>query len=1324
MNHCPLWILILSLFSNSFAFSAETYEPTQPPVMAERWRWHAQEALEAYFIVDCMEGEDGKLWFVSDTGMIRYDGKSVRHFPIPEGDSFQGYRCGSITPDGAIYLLFPGRIVEFAEGHYRTVHTFEGRYDMSDGQAAVLDSGGILFGTPDGIMEVREGIARIYCPTNVRASVLMLDSHGDLWTNRVGTGELLRCRNFISKEPTKPFTWETYSVYPDSGDHLQLAELPNGEIWCANDNPHHGIYVFNRKADRWEPSEVDASSEEKVHRRITAIPDGSVMIYGDRRILLLKGEQEVQLRSSEFDFPISWTFVRVLRSGKVVVGGRRDPIFLVDCSATTWETFHGLNYFCTDTSGRDWFISFEGNIVCRDPHSGKWTAYVDSDSIINTPLALLATRDGKVWAAGRHDDHAALSIFSDGRWQTRVHPELGMRISHQSMLETKSGAVLFGGGDDDAERTPGRGGILKYETNGDRFTVTHYGPPRVPYRIVGIKEDLEGNLWVGGDRLRRIDDFTSTDLEMLGDYTNSWIDSFVWSRDGLLWVAQWGLGIHLFDGEEWRHFKDEEEGHGLQVVSLLNDHQEESQVWALTSGGLINFSANQWVDSPLSSELAVLRESGSLAQSPDGTLWVNSSSRNWFFRDTGLLPGSERFESSFWTVAFKGMDIEPETTILESEARVLEPGLSYFQWTAKCQWSIASKESLLYSYRVDGGDWSPFSRRKEVVLNDLPNGQRFFEVRARTPFGTVDSQPARVEFTVVPVLWKRPWFILATLGIVAAFIGLITIIVQQRIRHLLALEEYRAQFFTNISHELRTPLMVILGPLEALQRSVEGPARKNLDIAYRNARKLVTLLDRLLNFRKAELGRIHAHCQVQDLVLFLRQEIEIVEPLAADKRHELHFHSEAERLVVAFDPNIFEVVVDNLLTNAIKYTPSGGRVEVRLLVRNQWSKSVGIRLEVTDTGLGIPRKELKKIFDPFHQVGGEAVHQAHSTGIGLAYTKSLVEGIGGRIFAESPIRPDKNGCPGSRFVVELDLDTKTPVPVMEKPSSEVEENPSSNGEDEEESNESKPLVLVVDDNDDIRNFLAAELSADYTVLTAANGEEGLETALTQIPDMILSDVRMPKLDGNEMTRRLKTDERTSHIPVILLTALKSEIHEQAGLETGADDYITKPVNLNLTRKRMENLLQNRRKMRDFFNSQTHSISIAKEEFPLKRIDQDFIAKLVEVIEANLINETFDVEDLAGRMFMSRMTLYRKVKAVTGHPPGTLIRSIRLKKAALYFETGSWTVSQVLEKVGFLDMSHFSRSFKKEFGCTPTEYIERFSTGDVGDMADLKKPLKL
>ncbi|HSH09154.1 MAG TPA: hypothetical protein VK995_02115, partial [Oceanipulchritudo sp.] len=351
--------------------AARPFVPIQPSPLAESWRWHAQEALDGMSLTDCLVGDDGSIWFVSQSGLVLYDGGEPELFPAPKGLSLIAYRTGAITSKGVIYMLLPGQILEFKGGNYRVIFSFEGRYDMLRGRAVLTADDTVLFGTPEGIVAVRDGTVRVVAPDNRRASFLLLDSRGDLWTNQVGTGVVFRCKAFSHENGTAVNGWESFQVIPGGGAHLSLVELPDGSIWCANDSPHFGIQAFDPASGSWMPVPIDADGEEKVHLGVDVTPDGTVMIYGDKRILLQKDGEIEQLTLKDFNFPITSPFVRSLKSGSMIIGGRRERVYLVDCSTKWWETFKGINYFCSDTAGRQWFISFSGEIICRDITSGE-----------------------------------------------------------------------------------------------------------------------------------------------------------------------------------------------------------------------------------------------------------------------------------------------------------------------------------------------------------------------------------------------------------------------------------------------------------------------------------------------------------------------------------------------------------------------------------------------------------------------------------------------------------------------------------------------------------------------------------------------------------------------------------------------------------------------------------------------------------------------------------------------------------------------------------------------------------------------------------------
>jgi signal transduction histidine kinase/DNA-binding response OmpR family regulator len=512
------------------------------------------------------------------------------------------------------------------------------------------------------------------------------------------------------------------------------------------------------------------------------------------------------------------------------------------------------------------------------------------------------------------------------------------------------------------------------------------------------------------------------------------------------------------------------------------------------------------------------------------------------------------------------------------------------------------------------------------------------------------------------------------------------------------INEAKINFFTNISHEFRTPLTLILSPCtELLSRSdLTSPDLQKISLVKSNAQKLLRLINQLLDFRKSEHGLLSLRTKSEDIKQLVQGLLDDFAPAALAKKIELKLEADAPEVIVDIDRAQMEMAINNLISNAIKFTPVNGKVWVRI-------KSDGqvLNLEVCDNGIGIEPIHLDKIFNRFYQVSSSGVQQGGS-GIGLAFAKNIVELHNGTISVSST--PGK----GTVFTISMPL-----VRTTEK-SSVVSDDEM---EQDEETAGAVPLlatatmqsnrqsVLVVDDNEDIRQYLAGLLKDEFDVLEAENGSVGHKIALESMPDLIISDVMMPQMNGIDLCAELKNNMATSHIPIILLTARASETYELNGLQTGADDYITKPFNPLIVQVRVRNMLSNRKKLKAFYLRKVKFQPDTDVE-AAENLDEVFLNKAIELVNSNLQNENLGIEMMVDHLFMSQSTLFRKIKSLTGLSITGFIRALRIKKAAQLILQSNMKMSDVAFEVGFNDYKYFKKSFQQQFGCLPSEYREK------------------
>lgn len=649
-----------------------------------------------------------------------------------------------------------------------------------------------------------------------------------------------------------------------------------------------------------------------------------------------------------------------------------------------------------------------------------------------------------------------------------------------------------------------------------------------------------------------------------------------------------------------------------------------------------------------------------------------------------------------------------------------------FQFAA--QYFEASEE-IEYQYLLRGYDqeWSEWTKETKKDYTNLYEGEYTFFVRARNIYGDVSLNDC-YSFEVLPPFY-RTWYAYATyfLGVCFIFYMLLrlrsckleerTLVLENEVakrtkelkeknERIERLDNIRSRFFANISHEFRTPLTLIIGPLEQmLEEESQEEKRKNIDMILHNSRRLLALINQLLDVARIENGYIKANKETTNLVALIENTIASFMIYAEQNNIALSFNKELKRLEAFIDYEKIEKVVYNIIGNALKFTNSGGKVDVSIKVDE---RDRGI-ITIEDTGIGISEANLKMIFKRFYRARVDEYRKNEGSGMGLAIAKEYVELHNGIIKVESIEGK------GSKFIISLPLekDKVNREEVVEKEREEgIKGNELQNVVSQEkhemteviknikgEENE-KQVLLIVEDNADIRDYLRNYFGKKYHVLEAEDGKVGIKLAKESTPDVIVSDIMMPNVSGYELCDELKADMRTSHIPIVLLTSKAGNENMLAGYKTGADDYITKPFNINLMDVRISNLLELRNQIKEKF---TREVMLQPSTLNVSSIDEEFINRLHDLIETNLDNPDLNVEDLQREFAMGRSNLFRKINAITGQPPVQYIRSYRLKKAAQMIKAGEGNITEIAYAVGFSSSAYFTKCFKAQFNQLPSEY---------------------
>jgi len=878
-------------------------------------------------------------------------------------------------------------------------------------------------------------------------------------------------------------------------------------------------------------------------------------------------------------------------------------------------------------------------------------------------------------------------------------------------------------------------GIYLYNESRDAFISNDgalSGKNESVRHIRHLFEDAKGNIWAATNRgtYRLARDGAHFMKISLKDSTLTLDDINVISEDrrGNIWLGSYGLGLIGYDplSRSARNYTIED---GLPSNVILGLQEDAGgALWISTDNGLSKFDGRIFKNYTVKDGLPgnVFNYNSFLRDSRGELFFGGYNGLLSFFPEQ--IKDNPRVPRAVFTslrLFNKPVAIDDETQLLGKNINMIrELTFSHDQNIFSIDFAVLNyikPEKNRYAYKLDGfeRDWNYVSDASATFTN-LPPGTYTLLIRGTNNDG-VWSKLGRLIIHVRPPYWATWWayviyalFFIGLLFLILRFIWMRALMKREQEVHRMKLD-----FFTNVSHEIRMPLTLIMGPLEVLiNESQEFPVlHRKLLAVKKNAGRLSRLVTELMDFRKAEAGKMALNVSPGNLVNFCREIFLSFRYLAIKHQIDYRFESEERRIEVYFDKFQLEKVIFNLLSNAFKFTPDQGMISLSV------SRTANglVTVIVADSGIGIAEENRSHIFTNFYQVKDPASRHS-GTGIGLALSKKIAQFHHGDLLL---LPQDKKGRAHTSFCLQLKpgaahfrpdelitpyLNTDNPVLYHDYPEIAVvrEDIPPVPAQHAAIAvpgagagmHEPGIDILVVEDNEEVREFICQSLQDRYHVIAAVNGREGLETAFEKVPDLIVSDVMMPEMDGLELCRLLKTDERTSHIPVILLTARSGNIHEVNGLKTGADAYITKPFGVTVLQLTISNLLSLQANMRKKFSQQ---ITLQPANILIESSGEEFLNRLMSLIELNLVNEDFSVNILAAEIGMSTPVLYKKIKALTGMTVNNFIKSVRLKRAAQLLKQNNSTVYEVAYMVGFSDSKYFSKEFSKQFGLTPSEY---------------------
>lgn len=731
--------------------------------------------------------------------------------------------------------------------------------------------------------------------------------------------------------------------------------------------------------------------------------------------------------------------------------------------------------------------------------------------------------------------------------------------------------------------------------------------------------------------------------------------------------------------------------------ALAIDHQ--GNIWIGTPKGLSRFDGENIV--------SFNQESGLLANAVN-CLFIDSKKQLWVGSSQGIsvLPlDEETYIQKAPEIKLKTLELNGETVPFKNDMEVAHGSSLRFQLSFTKQFTL----NTTIQYQYNNQTWKTLNNNSLELLNPNQGGYvlRFRSKKINSPWSEVHT----IQFKVLPPLWKS-WQAILGYALISLIILGLTIryifnkqakktqehITQMELIQLKKLNDFKSRFFDNISHEFRTPLTLILGSLDNLLAAPRPEDEDSLRVSKRNATVLLELINQLLALSKVESDKLTLERKQYNLIAELHRLCESFETIAGQQLITFSTEFSDESLSFGFDQSKIRIIVSNLLSNAMKFTNEGGFVKLQVFKANPDPASPVVVIKVIDNGVGIAQNELPYIFDRFHQAGNAKQSNYEGSGIGLALVKELVELHQGEIDVQSELGH------GTDFTIKL------PFVQMESDSSAVVLPQEEKADTldlfvpQQQEEQDIPQLLIVDDNKDMCWYIHSLLSSDYQINIAHDGEEGLKMAKSLLPDLIISDVMMPKMSGTALCQHLKSDEATSHIPIVLLTAKAGQQNKLTGLRLGADEYLTKPFDRQELKLRLQNLFTLRKRMQDAF-SKTLDVQAAK--VTTTPTDQLFLERAISVVEQHLHNSNFKSADFVKEMAMSRTLLHNKLKCITNQSTSEFIRNLRLKRAAQLIQQNQESLSDICYQVGFNSMSYFSSSFSKLFDKSPSEYQEKF-----------------
>ncbi len=983
------------------------------------------------------------------------------------------------------------------------------------------------------------------------------------------------------------------------------------------------------------------------------------------------------------------------------------------------------------------FVTSQGDRrFILDSSTGTYKELEKTECFLQYPR-LLKNHDGKIWGIGepRSDTTGSELLLYDGLTNTCDHYTIGVDMVGLFEFLEEGKTIVFVYQDGKLGFFNLKSGKTElFEIDGEVF--------KFPAFVHDILIDKKGLLWAATTAGLYQINLETRDMKIFGaqpPFLDSRFLCALEDKQGRIWAGTPLGGLHIFDPETHElQILNSENGLGNNTVANIT-MDDKGRYWLGTYNGISLVSADGTLITNFYEEDGVAhRESNRYSnyKASDGKLYLGSVHGVSVIDPAKIDENLDRLRSL--QIYLTNLEYHDSNTGRDTLRRyglkdagpiVLPATHRHLNLSfATSNYFKPRENKFAYMFAGEDEDWIDLGNQQTLKLKNLPAGRHRLLIKGGDGVGNWGKDYISLRIDAQEHFYKQLWFyalcVLLSVGIAFTWIYRLRAAVKRatvRIRkdkeiiaaqaeQLQELNEAKGHFFTNISHEFRTPLTIISGMARQIVQSPKLWAERGGQMILRNSNNLLHLVNQIMDLKKLESSKLEINFVQGDAIKYLRYLAESYQTFAANKNIQLHFLATQSSLVMDYDPDKLMKIVSNLLSNAIKFTPENGHVYLQMDQEKTDQQSF-LTIRVADTGAGIPASKLPHIFDRFYQVEelikqnkkATAKAEKMGTGVGLSLTKELVELLNGEISVSSEVGN------GAIFFVKLPVTNNSPVESITEPftaSAVVDPRPNIPEIPVETENpvleifdSTLPKVLVVEDNPDMQQYIKACLDQSYAVVLAHDGQEGIDKAIEQIPDLVVSDVMMPQKDGYELCEALKNDERTNHIPIILLTAKADFDSKISGLQTGADAYMTKPFEPEELLLRLRNFGDLQKRMQEQFLANGQNLDSVEDV--REAIKDPLLQKIYDQTMLHLSDAEFNMARLSRALGMSRSQIFRKVKALTGQPPTTLIRSIRLQKAKQLLLSEEQTVSEIAYDTGFTSLSYFSTAFYEEFGIRPS-----------------------